>query len=69
MESEEQAIWERKQSLMIQIRCERLTGGNPVRIVLDQNSRSQKKRVMYLTINKTIFLLKRQLIPTRKPYL
>jgi riboflavin biosynthesis pyrimidine reductase len=42
----------------------RLTGGNPVRIVLDQNSRLQK-RVMYLTI-KTIVLQKRQLIPTKK---
>jgi diaminohydroxyphosphoribosylaminopyrimidine deaminase/5-amino-6-(5-phosphoribosylamino)uracil reductase len=40
----------------------------PVRIVLDQNSRLQK-RAMYLTIkSKLLFLLKRQLIPTKKTF-
>jgi diaminohydroxyphosphoribosylaminopyrimidine deaminase/5-amino-6-(5-phosphoribosylamino)uracil reductase len=41
------------------------TGGNPVRIVLDQNSRLQKSHVLDNQI-KTIVLLKRQLIPTKK---
>jgi diaminohydroxyphosphoribosylaminopyrimidine deaminase/5-amino-6-(5-phosphoribosylamino)uracil reductase len=42
----------------------RLTGGNPVRIVLDQNSRLQKSHVLDNQI-KLLFLLKRQ-IPTKK---
>jgi diaminohydroxyphosphoribosylaminopyrimidine deaminase/5-amino-6-(5-phosphoribosylamino)uracil reductase len=41
------------------------TGGNPVRIVLDQNSRLQKKKNECNQI-KTIVLQKRQLIPTKK---
>jgi diaminohydroxyphosphoribosylaminopyrimidine deaminase/5-amino-6-(5-phosphoribosylamino)uracil reductase len=44
------------------------TGGNPVRIVLDQNSRLQKESCTWQS-NKTIVFTKRQLIPTKKPYL
>jgi diaminohydroxyphosphoribosylaminopyrimidine deaminase/5-amino-6-(5-phosphoribosylamino)uracil reductase len=42
------------------------TGGNPVRIVLDQNSRLQKKSHVLDNQIKLSFLQKRQLIPTKK---
>jgi diaminohydroxyphosphoribosylaminopyrimidine deaminase/5-amino-6-(5-phosphoribosylamino)uracil reductase len=67
--SEEQAIFVGTKTVIDDnLNVRDWTGGNPVRIVLDQNSRLQKKSHVLDNQIKTIVFTKRQLIQ-RKPYL